>query len=192
VPEVEGVRQRKAGCIVHPRRGQTLMKKGRSEVSSVPMTVKAMLEQGSTLGEALAELGIGYSRWRRLCEQEGVKIIVPQGKKPTTYTRERVREVQRRVRAGEYLKDVAGDMGMDPKNLARYCRNNGIKLFTKRALKDNYRRRGENRKPGTKALAIRQKIQEGLNDAVIAKEIGASRSYVSQIRSKMAQEAKDG
>ncbi len=101
------------------------------------------------------------------------------------YTKERVTEVKKRIRKGEYLKDVTHDMGMDPKNLARYCRNDGIKLFSKRALKDNYKRRGKARRTSEKALKIQDRVRAGLKDAEIAGEVGVTRQYVYYVRKKI-------
>jgi len=162
--------------------------------------VKSMLEAGSTLKEALEQVGISYNKWHAICRKEGIRIRVPQGKRPSVYTPERVAEVKRRVRRGEFLRDVAKDMGMDPKNLARYCRRNGIRLFTKQALRQNYKRRDYSKAgrgtnaPSSKVVDIERYIAAGFSDSEIARELGVTRQYANHVRhrpAKGSQEDKD-
>lgn len=162
-------------------------------VISVIKETKSMLKGGSTLREALGKLGISYSKWKAICDKEGLKITAPRGKRAIVYTKERVKEVKRRLQKGEFLKDIAHDMGMDPRNLARYCRNNGIKLFSKAVLKDNYRRRDysnagrpSGQRQSKKVLKIQGKITAGLKDSEIAVEFGVTRQYANYLRNKMA------
>ncbi|MCP4489691.1 MAG: hypothetical protein GY820_20605 [Gammaproteobacteria bacterium] len=110
-------------------------------MSNIIRKVKSRIKNGSTLKEALAEINLNYRGWRSVCAEAGIKIEAPRGRKAVVYTLERTREVKKRIRNGEFLKDITRDMGMDSKNLARFCRNNGIKLFSKAALKANYKRR---------------------------------------------------
>lgn len=158
--------------------------------------VKSMLKSGITLREALDQLNISYSTWRKICKQEKIKIAIPRGKRATVYTHERVKEVKKRINKGEFLVDVASEMGMDSKNLSRFCRNNGIKLFTESTLKDNYARRnyskaGRPKGQSEKTLKIKQRIISGFKDTEIANEIGVTRQYVNHIRKKMDNENTD-
>ncbi len=155
---------------------------------SIIRKVKSCLKKGSTLKEALEEVNLSYKSWRSVCTQAGIKVEVARGRKATVYTLERTREVKKRIRNGEFLKDITRDMGMDPKNLARFCRNNGIKLFSKAALKENYKRRtrGGRRKgsPSESVIKIKTLIAKGLKDAEIARSFGMTRQYINYIRHK--------
>lgn len=165
--------------------------------------VKAKLKSGGYLYQALADEGISSNRWYRLCEGLGVSVPGPRGKIATTYTPERVKEVKKRINNGELLKDVAKDMGMDPRNLARYCRNNGLTLFTKKALADNYKKRGESmrgqkRKTYTsrkgqplKRLQVLKLLAKGKPVDYIAQHSDASRHYIYALRKEYLQ-AKEG
>lgn len=156
--------------------------------------VKAMLKSGKYLYEALAEEGISSNRWYRICASLNVSVPGPRGKIATTYTPERVKQVKKRINNGELLKDVAKDMGMDPRNLARYCRNNGITLFTKKALADNYKKRGEamrgqKRKPYTsrngeplKRAQVLKLLKKGKSVEYIESHSDASRHYIYALR----------
>lgn len=165
--------------------------------------VKTALKKGRYLYEALAEEGISSNRWYRICESLDVKVPGPRGKIAKTYTPERVKEVKRRVNQGELLKDVAKDMGMDPRNLARYCRNNGITLFTKKALADNYKKRGQamrgqKRKPYNsrngqplKRTQVMKLLEKGKSIDYIEAHSDASRHYIYALR-KAYLEARTG
>ena len=107
--------------------------------------VKALIKKGSMLKEALEEVGISDNKWRSILREEGVTVSVPRSNSAKTYTPERVKLVKEQLKTGAYLKDICTDLGMDPRNLARYCRNNGIKLFTKKQIAENYKRRGQER-----------------------------------------------
>jgi len=113
------------------------------------------------------------------------------GQRERVYSVERARAVKRRVNNGEYLKDVCADMGMDPKNFARFCRYNGIKIFTKKALKANYERRGQaqqgqprsrNKKASARTDKIENLIKKGKKDREISELIGVTRQYVNYLR----------
>lgn len=165
--------------------------------------VKAMLKNGKYLYEALAEEGISSNRWYRICSALNVSVPGPRGKIPTTYTPERVKIVKKRINSGELLKDVAKDMGMDPRNLARYCRNNGITLFTKKALAENYKKRGESmrgqkRKPYTsrngeplKRAQVLKLLKKGKSVDYIEGHSDASRHYIYALRKEFL-EARTG
>jgi hypothetical protein len=156
--------------------------------------VKASLKSGHYLYEALAEAGISSNRWYRICDSLEIKVPGPRGKIPTTYTPERVKQVKKRINSGELLKDVAKDMGMDPRNLARYCRNNGITLFSKKALADNYKKRGESmrgqkRKPYAsrngeplKRAEVIKLLKKGKSVDYIEDHSDASRHYIYALR----------
>ena len=155
--------------------------------------VKAMLKRGATLQEALPEAGISYNKWRAICDEAGVVVAVPRGRKARTYTVERVREVKKRIRNGEFLRDICADMKMDTKNLARFCRNNGIILFSKAALKANYARRNYNsinspriKRSCKRIERVEAMLKRGLSTEKIATKVGISGSYVCHIRRKMA------
>jgi len=162
-------------------------------VSNLIKKVKSKLKKGLTLQSALEKVGISYYRWRVICANEGETVSLRRGKKATVYTMERVKEVKKRIKKGDFLKDICADMGMDSKNLARFCRNNGIKLFSKKALKRNYERRSKNRlsdkrksgRSSEKVMKIEAMIKKGIKDSAIAIEIGVTRQYANLIRKKM-------
>ena len=147
--------------------------------------ITSKLNRGITLRSALNDAGISYNKWRSICDKEGVTVRVDRGKQAKVYTPERVKQVQKRIRNGEFLRDVAADMGMDPRNLARYCRNNGIQLFTKKALQENYKKRNYRNREGIKAHKIEKLINSGYKDVTISNKIGVTRQYVSLIRKRM-------
>ena len=165
-----------------------------TEEKAIIRRVKAKLKKGNYLYEALADEGISSNRWYRLCDKLGVSVPGPRGKIAKTYTPERVKVVKKRVNSGEMLKDVAVDMGMDPRNLARYCRNNGIKLFTKKALANNYKMRGEamkgqKRKPYSsrngqplKRTQVMKLLEKGKSIDYIESHSDASRHYIYSLR----------
>lgn len=155
----------------------------------VIQSVKSKVRKGSSLSEALKELKISYTKWIHLRDAYGVKLALRRGKRAKVYTPERVTQVKKRINKGEFLRDVAKNMDMDPRNLARYCRNNGIQLFTKKALKENYQRRkkvGRGRGLGVR-LQILGLINKGAKDAEIAKKLKVTRQYTNFVR----QQAKD-
>ncbi|MCP3687514.1 MAG: hypothetical protein GY784_03790 [Gammaproteobacteria bacterium] len=156
---------------------------------SIIRKVKSQLKKGSTLRAALQEVNLSYRGWQSICAEAGIKVVVPRGRVARVYTLERTREVKKRIRNGEFLRDITRDMGMDPKNLARFCRNNGIILFSKAALQENYKRRanGGRRKgpPSESVVKIKTLIaKEGLKDAEIARRLGVTRQYINYLRHK--------
>ena len=165
-----------------------------TEEKAIIRRVKAILKKGNYLYEALAEEGISSNRWYRICVNQNVKVQGPRGKIATTYTPERVKQVKKRINNGELLKDVAKDMSMDPRNLARYCRNNGITLFTKKALAQNYKMRGESmrgqkRKPYSarngqplKRAKVIKLLDKGKSVDYIEEHCDASRHYIYALR----------
>jgi len=104
--------------------------------------VKAAFKKGAMLREALGEISVSDNRWRAILRQEGVSVSAPRSNSAKTYTPERVKEVKKRLKTGEYLKDVCEELGMDPRNLARYCRVNDITLFSAKQKAENYKKRG--------------------------------------------------
>lgn len=134
---------------------------------------------------------MGYAKWYAICEEEGISgadIGIRAGVAARVYTKERVREVQRRLREGEFLREIASDMGMDSRNLARYCRRNGIQLFSKKTLQENYKRRkhtNSGRKKGQDLSARNEKIRnmllKGIMGTEIAKKLGVSEDVVYYI-----------
>ena len=124
--------------------------------------VKAAFKKGAMLREALDELSVSVNKWRAILREEGVSVSAPRSNSAKTYTPERVKDVQKRIKTGEYLKDVCDELGMDPRNLARYCRMNGITLFTAKQKAENYKKRGaarlgsKNKKSATVKKAVKK------------------------------------
>lgn len=178
------------------KRGQRMNIK---EQRALVKRVKAKLKSGNYLYQALADEGISSNRWYRICEKLEITVPGPRGKIATTYTPERVKVVKKRVNSGEMLKDVAADMGMDPRNLARYCRNNGIKLFSKKALAENYKMRGEamrgqKRKPYSsrngeplKRTKVIKLLAKGKSVDYIEDNCDASRHYIYALRKEFSE-----
>ena len=152
--------------------------------------VKSLVAEGWKVADALEEVGLSRAAYREQCRARGERLKVSR-----TYTPSRVAEVKRRVRAGELLKDVCADMGMDPKNLARWCRQHGVQLFSKKALRDNYARRRKGRhvsfNAGSKMPMIVKRIQKGESNSAIAKALGITPSYVSMVRKQFESGALD-
>jgi hypothetical protein len=109
--------------------------------SQIAEWVVSRVGLGETQSQALEAIGCTYSRWTRIRDKAGIDLKLRKGKPAKIYTPERVRQVMARIKGGEFLCDICTDMGMDSRNLARYCRRNGIKLFTAEDLKKNYMRR---------------------------------------------------
>ncbi|BCE01378.1 hypothetical protein [Marinicellulosiphila megalodicopiae] len=107
--------------------------------------VKAAFKNGAMLREALEQISITDNKWRAVLREEGITVSAPRANSAKTYTPERIKEVQKRLKTGEYLKDICQAMNMDPRNLARYCRVNGITLFTAKQKAENYKKRGASR-----------------------------------------------
>ena len=154
--------------------------------------VKRQVKNGNTLQDSLLTHGVSDSQWRTILQKEGEVFSIPRrGRVATVYTKEKAKEAKRRIKTGEYLKDICADMGMDPRNFARYCRLNGIKIFTKVALKANYKRRGEGprvytkRKPSKKYLAIVSLLKMGFKDSTVAIKAETTQQYVSLIRKRL-------
>lgn len=75
------------------------------------------------------------SQWMRIRTQSGMVLKLNQHSQATNYTEERVQLVMERIEGGEFLRHIAVDLGMDPCNLARYCRRKGVSLFSAEDLK---------------------------------------------------------
>lgn len=144
------------------------------------------LKGGAYLKDALKKAKISYTKWRALTTKLKIKIKVPKGKKQITYNLERVKEVQKRIKQGQFLHEITKDMGMDPNNLARYCRYNGIKLFSKAAMAANYKRRvykgGRRKGQKSRAPQVIKMLEQGKPHTVIADKLKISRQYVSHIK----------
>ncbi len=170
-----------------------------NDEKTIIKNIKTKLKEGAYLYQALADAGISANRWYRICKIHNAKVPGPRGKIATTYTPERVKEVKKRINKGELLKDVAKDMGMDPRNLARYCRNNGITLFSKKALAENYKKRGESmrgqkRKPYAsrkgeplKRQQVIELLEKGKAVDYIEDHSDASRHYIYALRKEFMQ-----
>ena len=160
-------------------------------MNKIITTVKKRLKAGGTLRGTLDEIGISYTKWRAICDEEGVTIKIPTGPKPKVYTLEKAKEVKRRVRAGEFVKDACADLGMNYENFCRFCRKAGIKVMTAKALKANYARRDYSRagrQPGGRVSQqtkdIRKMIRRGKTNKQIAAATGVSWQYVQSLRKK--------
>lgn len=77
----------------------------------------------------------------RIRTQSGIVLKLKRHGQATNYTEERVQLVMERIKGGEFLRDIAFDLGMDPRSLARYCRRKGVSMFSADDLKKNYGRR---------------------------------------------------
>jgi transposase-like protein len=161
--------------------------------------VKAALSGGAYLYEILAAEGLSLNQWYRLCQQQGVKISATPGPAAVTYTPERVKIVKARINAGERLKDVAEELGLDPRNLARYCRQNGIQLFSERARQRSYQQRAakmrgqlrapyktRNGKP-VKRPEIEKLLAQGMTIDEVALRCDVTAHYVYSLRKSLPQ-----
>lgn len=148
---------------------------------------------GISLIESLREYNLTYEKFRVIADKEGIDFVgkIGSGKPATTYTIERARIVKKRLAKGEFLKDVCEDMGMDPRNMARWCRLNDFKMFTKKAMRDNYKRRGENprsykeREPSKKKTALIKHIKAGKTDKQAANFANSSIAYATVVRAQL-------
>jgi len=143
--------------------------------------VRAAFKKGAMLREALESLSITDNKWRAILREEGVSVSAPRSNSAKTYTPARVKEVQKRIKTGEYLKDICEDMDMDPRNLARYCRLNSITLFTKKQKAENYKKRGAARlgsKNKKRATAVKKAAPKkaSAKKKVVAKKAPAKKA----------------
>lgn len=152
--------------------------------------VKSLVAEGWSVADALDQVGMSRTAFDAQRQKRGAHL-----RRSRTYTPSRVEEVKQRVRAGELLKDVCADMGMDPKNLARWCRKHGMKIFTKKALQENYSRRHRSKAKtfsrGSKMPRIVKHIKNGESDVAIAKALDVTRSYVAWARKQLESGALD-
>ncbi|MCJ8313790.1 MAG: hypothetical protein HRU38_16880 [Saccharospirillaceae bacterium] len=142
--------------------------------------VKAAFKKGAMLREALAQVEVSDNKWRAILREEGVSVSAPRSNSAKTYTPERVKEVQKRLKTGEYLKDVCEELGMDPRNLARYCRVNGITLFSAKQKADNYKKRGAARlgSKNKKSSETAKKVSKKVTKKAVAKKVVVKKKAV--------------
>ena len=157
--------------------------------------VKARISVGETLMVALAAIDCSYTKWARIYREAGIHIPYKRGKPAKTYTPDRVELVRQRIQNGEFLRDIARDLGMDSKNLARYCRRNGIQLFSDEDLKKNYLRRKKTTKGRKKdnsplVLAIKADILAGMKPRDIAKKHGVKVYKIHYLKRTLQSSAK--
>jgi transcriptional regulator len=149
--------------------------------------VLKLRKQGTRIGKALKETGLEHYTYYRLCHEAGIPRRKNNVKKGKTYTMEVVAKVKARIAKGEFLKDICPTMGLDSRNLARFCRINGEKLFDEETLKLNYSKRTHvPRHKNSKRIKIIELLNKGnLDNQAIAKKLNTSQAYVSIIKRKL-------
>jgi hypothetical protein len=152
--------------------------------------LKKVLEQkkaGKPIMKSLKEIGLEQCTYYRLCHEAGIPIRKNNLKRKRTYTMDVVEKVKERIETGELLKDICATMGLDPRNLSRYCRINGVKLYNEKTFKLNYlnrvrpARHKDSKRPELIAL-----LKDGsLSTTEIAKKMKVTTHYVSALRTEL-------
>ena len=103
------------------------------------------IEAGSHLYDELPKRGIALTQWYKSLQELNISTSAYTEHRKMVYTREKAEMVRARVKKGEFVSAVCAELGMEYMNFCRFCRRNGIKIMTKSLLKENYKRRAQNR-----------------------------------------------
>jgi hypothetical protein len=147
------------------------------------------MRDGELQQDVLAEVGISYTKWKRILRDYDLSLSLKRGRPASVYTTERAMEVRKRARAGEFVSDICADLGMNYQNFRRFCRSNNIQILTKKALQENIARRDRSRtgrRAGiNKAPEIREALAQGLDWREITDRFQVSPAYVKHLRGQV-------
>lgn len=147
------------------------------------------IDAGVTQSAVLQEEGISYTAWRQALNKHGITWRPKRGRIAVTYSLAVLREVQKRARAGEFIKDICDERGLLYPNLCRACRRAGIKILDPASLRENNRRRnhpGPKRKAGEtpKSLYIYAALDAGATARQLTERFDITHSYAKFCRKR--------
>lgn len=149
--------------------------------------VLKLKKEGKSVMKSLKAVGLEEYTYYRLCHEAGIPIRKNNLNRKRTYTMEVVEKVKKRIETGELLKDICATMGLDPRNLSRYCRINGVKLYNEKTFKLNYmnRVRPARHKDSKRPELIALLKKGDLNTKEIAKKMNVTIHYVNFLRAEL-------
>ena len=152
--------------------------------------INKLRKEGMSLLHALEECKVDHHKYYQYARAGGIEIR--NTCRSRTYNKKVVKAVQKRIATGEYLKHVCKDMGLDPRNLSRFCRMHGILLYSPKAMALNNKLRGVDRR-GSKhvrkiAFIVTSRVPKilgmlfyGMEPEEIAIEFDVNVSYVTLV-----------
>jgi hypothetical protein len=149
-----------------------------------------LCKKGKPLRDVLKSLSIPYPEYDRFRRANNLPAVSSRRRPHRVYTLEKVRELKRRYKKGGFLSKLCAEMGMDYKNLCRFCRQQGIKLLDQEEMQENYERRDYSRagrQSGTRSdrtLKILADLEKGLPMAKIARKHRVSRQWVHYVKTR--------
>ena len=154
------------------------------------------INNGETQQSVLTEVGISYTKWRRILSDFDLTCEPQRGRRASVYTVEKANEVKRRAKAGEFISDICEDLGMDYRNFCRFCRNNNISILNAKEMKANIKRRDRSntgRKKGVKngegkGAKIKAELTRGRDWKKLITKYKVSEAYMSMLRKQLRED----
>lgn len=146
------------------------------------------IKVGSPVMKTLEKHGVSQAAWYAACKEYG--ITYPRGGRSECYATARLREVMRRAKQGEFIRDICLDMGMDYSSFRRACRKAGIPPLSGRALCRNQQQRdtsrtGRSKGAESQAPIIARTLIKGISTREAAERHGVSHGYARHLAKRL-------